>query len=177
MKKFNYLFKHAETKGKVTGIIALVLAAIAIILVGVSAFSTVYGPITEINVLKTFVSESELNEFDRMTDDMADEVEEAMENLDEEFLAEFEARFGMSAEKFIEMVEVVSLNDVVILMKIMEEDETAAEIFELIIKIIVIYALVLVAFLLLGAFFMRGGFAITSMILSALYFLLFAGLL
>lgn len=175
MKKFVYLFKHAETKGKVTGIIALVLAVVAIALVGISAYSTIYGPITEINVLKTFVPEGELQEFNRMTDEMADEVEEAMEDLDQEYLDQFEDKFGMSAEEFMDIVEVVSLSDVVTIMTVVEGDESAAQIFEVIIKVILIYALVLVAFLLLGAFFMRGGFAITSMILSALYFLLFAG--
>ena len=175
MKKFVYLFKHAETKGKVTGIIALVLAAIAIILVGVSAYTTVYGPITEINILKTVVPESDLKEFDRMTGEMADEVEQAMEGLDQEYLDQFEANFGMSAEEFMDIVEVVSLSDVVKIMPIMDENNAGVEIFEVIIKIIVIYALVLGAFILLGAFFMRGGFAITSMILSALYFLLFTG--
>ena len=175
MKKFVYLFKGDSQKARVTGIIALALALVAIIMLAVSAYTTIYGPITEINAIKLIVPEEELDSLEDSADAVLDELEFAVEHADQEYIDAFEEEYGVSAEECLELMEDVSLGNLIKLFTILDEEQDVVEVFEVIVKAITIYAIVLGAFILLGAFFMKGGFAITSLILSLAYFFVFKG--
>lgn len=175
MKKFVYLFKDADAKARVMGIIALVLAVAAIIMLVVSAHSTINGPITEINAFKMLLPEEELDDFDDIADETLEEIEQAIDEADQAYLDAFEDEHGISAEECLELMEDISLNNTLKLTEILELEPALIKTLEVIIKVITIYALVLGAFLLLGVFFMKGGFAITSLIFSLAYFFIFKG--
>lgn len=175
MKKYAYLFKHAEAKGKITGILALVLAVAAIVLVVLSANAALNEPVTEINALKLFLSEDQLNSFDDQMEEELDFAQEAINNTDEAYLQEFENNFGISAKTFIRLMKNPSIKNLTKLFTAFNADPEVVQLFNVIIKVVTIYAAVLIGFLLLGAFFMRGGWAITSMILSVLFFIVFTG--
>ena len=175
MKKYAYLFKHAEAKGKITGILALILALAAIVLVVLSANAAINGPITEINALKLFIPEDKLNSLNNQMEADLEYVQEAINNSDEVYLQQFENEFGITADEFVKLMEKTSIKNMIRLFTVFKAEPELIKVFEVIVKIVTIYAAVLIGFLLLGALFMRGGWAITSMILSALFFIVFTG--
>jgi ABC-type transport system involved in multi-copper enzyme maturation permease subunit len=176
MKKFVYIFKTGDKKGRITGIISLILAVAAITLLVISASSAINGPLTEINALKIFISEKDLDSFEDEIEVELEQIEEAIENADQAYLDAFENEYGMTAQECLKLLDDVSFNGIVKLSNVFDVEPELVRILEIVIKVIIIYAVVLAGFVLLGALFMRGGLVITSMILSALFFLVFAGM-
>ncbi len=175
MKKLNFIINQANKKTQILGFVALGLAVLAILLLVVSANMAINGSITKLPVVKLFVPEEELNEFDEEYEDLLAELEEAIDNEDEEKLEEFEEDFGIAADEVLDMMDTVSLNTIKSLSSVFDESEELTLIFSILISSITWYAVFLGLFVALSALFMNKGFFITSVVLSAGFFFVFVG--
>ena len=177
MDKFIFLFREAEKKDRIIGIIALVLASVALIVLSVSCNSAVNRPIDEFNIMNAFTAEekeADSGVFDEYELKIIDMIQEAIETGDTDFLDEVEDKVGMPAEELLERLERPSLKTLSKFAKL-SYDEDKAKAYNIFVSMINIYALILGGFVLLGALLMRGGFAIFSLIISPAYFVFFSG--
>ena len=177
MDKFIFLFREAEKKDRIIGIIALVLASVALIVLSVSCNSAVNRPIDEFNIMNAFTAEekeADSGVFDEYELKIIDMIQEAIETGDTDFLDEVEDKVGMPAEELLERLERPYLKTLSKFAKL-SYDEDKAKAYNICVSMINIYALILGGFVLLGALLMRGGFAIFSLIISPAYFVFFSG--
>lgn len=177
MDKFIFLFREAEKKDRIIGIIALVLASVALIVLSVSCNSAVNRPIDEFNIMNAFTAEekeADSGVFDEYELKIIDMIQEAIETGDTDFLDEVEDKVGMPAEELLERLERPSLKTLSKFAKL-SYDEDKAKAYNIFVSMINIYALILGGFVFLGALLMRGGFAIFSLIISPTYFVFFSG--
>ena len=177
MDKFIFLFREAEKKERIIGIIALVLAAVALIVLSVSVNSAVNRPIDEFNIMNAFTEEekeADSGMFDEYELATIAVIQKAIETGDTDTLDDIEDKVGMPAEELLERLERPSLKTLSKFAKL-SYDEDKATAYNVFISAINIYALILGGFVFLGALLMRGGFAIFSLIISPAYFVFFAG--
>ena len=174
MGKFIYLFRDADKRERIIGIIALVLASVAFIMLSVSSNSAINRPIEEYNIMTAFTSEEESGLFDELALERINQLKEAIKNNDREFIRETEEKVGMSAGDFLKRLEKPSLKTMTIFCNWAYEEDLAIG-YKFFIFVISLYAVILGGFILLGVLFMKGGFAIASLILSPLYFAFFVG--
>ena len=90
MKKIKFTFTKADSKTRTMGIIALVLAVAAIVLLVVSATSALNRSITELPIIKTLVPEEQLDDVTETYDELIEEIEAAIDEEDDELLEELE---------------------------------------------------------------------------------------
>ena len=173
MKKLNFTFKNADKKTRIIGIVALALALISILIVVLSANSAINGSFTKIPLIKLAASEGDLEKINDGAEEIVDGIEEAIENDDDEILDKLREEYGMSPKKLLDKFDPVSLNSIKIVMDKSESNEYGeyVPIFSAIITGITVYAAILAIFVALSALFMNKGFFITSVVLSALFFL------
>lgn len=177
MDKFIFLFREAEKKDRIIGIIALVLASVALIVLSVSVNSAINRPIDEFNIMNAFTEEEKAEDsgmFDKLELEMIAMIQRAVDTGDTAVLEEVEDKVGMPAEELLERLERPSLRTLSKFAKLSyDEDKTMA--YSIFVYAINIYAVILGAFVFIGALLMRGGFAIFSLVISPLYFIFFAG--
>ena len=177
MKKLVFALTKSDAKTRTLGIIAVALAVVAILMLAISSSKAINGPLTEIAAIKTFVPEKELSAIEDKFDETIDEIEEAIDGEDEDYIEELEDETGIDIDKVLDLMDPISLKSLQTLSSMIEEDgaEETVQIFSIIINIIKWYAIILIAFVALSLIRMSKGFFITAVSISALYFFLFAG--
>ncbi len=174
MKKLIFTLTKADSKTRIVGIVAIALAVLAIGLLIFSASKTINGPFTEISLIKMVIPEAEMEEFENTISESIDEIEDAIDENDEETLEEMEEELGISADEVIDLMDPVSLASVKKLATVFELENV--EMFSIIISVVRWYAIILAAFVFFSILGMNKGFFITSVVLSSLFFLVFAGM-
>ncbi len=159
MKKLVFTLAKADNKTRIVGIVAIALAVIAIVILATSASKAINGPVTEIAIIKTILPEQlEDAAKDKVEVSLAD-IKDKLENPDED-LGELEEMLDEAGIRF-------NGNDAL---------EKAAKAFSIIIGVIKWYAIILAAFVFFSILGMNKGFFITSVSISAIFFVLFAGI-
>jgi uncharacterized membrane protein len=125
-------------------------------------------------MFRVFFTNDEIEDMEDEYDNFLDEIEEAIDDKDDDVLDEFKDEFGMSAKKFLRLMDPPSLNGMKAWAKAMEGREAALA-FELLIGIITGYALFIALFVALAIVFMNKPLMIVAIVLSAGFFFAFAG--
>lgn len=172
MQKIIEMFKNPKTFVK--SVITFSVAALALILLIVSASAAINGSITNIPLFKLILTEDEIDEFEDRYDDLLDEIEEAIDDDDDIFLEAFKEEYGMSAKKFMRVMDPISLSGCKAFAKALGEDGTAIT-FNILIGVITGCAMFIALFLVLAIIFMNKPLAILAIVFSAGYFLAFVG--
>ena len=176
MKKLSFVFKNADSKTCTVGIVAIVLAALAIVILALSANSAVNGPMTKLPVIELFVPEEVRDELDDNGKDLVELIEEAIDEDDDDLIEELEDEYDMPVKKMLKLIDPVSLNGVKQLgEEIFEEDEEMIQAFTIVVDGIVGYAVVLGIFVALACLFMNKALFIIADVFSALFFFVFVG--
>ena len=185
MKKIKFTFTKADSKTRTMGIIALVLAVAAIVLLAVSASSALNRSITKLPVMQALATvledEFDLDEITEEYDEMIEEIEEAIDDEDEEYLEELEDEFGMDAEEVLELFDPLSLNSLKKLAGMVSDEMEADEaemvegVFSALTGFVNGYAILLGFLVALSALFMNKAWFITATSISGLFFFVFVG--
>lgn len=175
MKKISFIFKGADTKTRILGIVALALAALAILTVFLSARSAIHGDFTEISIIKFTVSEDDIDEFKDDCKNLKRQIKNAINEDDDYTLSEIKAEYKMSAKKLLKLLDPISLNS----LKVISARSSHSDymLFSVIIGVINGYAFLLILFVALSSLFMNRGFFIASSVLSAIFFFVLVGAL
>lgn len=181
MKKTIFVFKNAPKSVRTAGIVALILAVIAILIPVIGANNAINGPLLKIPVIELLADEMDL-------DDMTAEIEEVLEWLEEneqtmsaEDFAEFEDEYGMSVQDFKKLMDLdsLSLSTMGTVMASLAagsgEEETVSLVFSVLTGVIGGFAGLLALFVALSALFMNKGWFITAVVLAPGFFLTFIG--
>lgn len=174
MKKLIFTFAKADSKTRTLGIIAIALAVLAIGLIIFGASKTINGPFTDISIVKMVLSEVEMEELEGSFEDSVDELEEAIDSNDDERLDEIEEELGVGIDEVLDLFDPISLKSVDKLARIFEIEN--AGMIAVVIAVVRMYAAVLIALVFFSILGMNKGFFITSVALSSLFFLMFAGM-
>ncbi len=176
MKKLSFVFKNADSKTCTVGIVAIVLAALAIVILALSANSAVNGPMTKLPVIEIFVPEEVRDELDDNGKDLVELIEEAIDEDDDDLIEELEDEYDMPVKKMLKLIDPVSLNGVKQLgEEIFEGDEETVMIFTVIVNGISAYAFIIGLFVALAGIFMNKALFIIADVFSALFFFVFVG--
>lgn len=176
MKKIAFIFKNADAKTRIIGIVALALAALALLTVIISANTAINGPITKLPVIELFVPEEERDELDDYGKDLVELIEDAIDEDDDDLIEELEDEYDMPVKKILKLIDPVSLNGVKQLgEEIYEGDEETVMIFTVIVNGISAYAFIIGLFVALAGIFMNKALFIIADVFSALFFFVFVG--
>jgi hypothetical protein len=174
MRKLIFTFTEADGQTKLCGIIALILALAAILLLGVSTGKALYGPMLDLPVVDFFMPDNELDNLEDEYKDTIKELENALDEEDKDKLKEFEREYDMDAEEILDAMDPLSLNSMKVLSGVMG-DGVEADIFSTIFSVLFGFGVVLMALVGLSALFMNRVFFILSVIFSAIFFFVLVG--
>lgn len=174
MKKFFFLLTKASFGTRLRSLIALAVGVVFLLTVFFGAISAINGSVTKLPILKLVYSESQLDEMETSAEKYAQEIEEAIEKEDPAQIEKFEKESGVSIEKLQKSLDPLSLKSMVTIFE-MDGDREFAEVFGLFVKVITIYAVILVALLALSVLFMKKGLMILAYILALPFLFIFVG--
>ena len=175
MKKINYLFKNADQKTTISAVIAVAMVAAAILLLFFSVKTAFNTPLTELPIIELAVPASERGSIDDEFEQIAVELEFAIEANDEATLREIEAEFGMSADELLEMLDPFTFNTIKMLAEKVDTDEEIRMGITVVANAFTYYAVFIGILVVLAALFMSKAFFIIANVLSASFFLAFVG--
>lgn len=174
MRKIFFLLKKASFSLRLRGLIALAVGVVFLLTVLFGAVSAINGSVTKLPILKLAYSETQLNEMEASAEKYAQEIEEAIEKEDPAQIEKFEKESGVSIEKLKKSFDPISLKSMITIFEL-EGDSSFAGMFGLFVKIITIYAVILVALLALAVLFMKKGLMILAYILALPFLFIFVG--
>ena len=175
MKKINYLFKNADSKTRIMGIVAFAIAAVMLVMLIISANTVLNGSMTKFPILKPFESEIQLDKFEADYEDFMEELEDVIEEDNEYALERIEQEYGMPAEEMLDLLDPLSLNGMKKLAVVTDENEEVTMIFSVMVTAITAVAFIIGLFLVLGGLFMKKSLVILADIFSIGFFLTFVG--
>lgn len=175
MKKINYLFKNADSKTRIMGIVAFAIAAVMLVMLIISANTVLNGSMTKFPILKPFESEIQLDKFEADYEDFIEELEDVIEEDNEYALERIEQEYGMPAEEMLDLLDPLSLNGMKKLAVVTDENEEVTMIFSVMVTAITAVAFIIGLFLVLGGLFMKKSLVILADIFSIGFFLTFVG--
>jgi len=175
MKKFFFLLKHASFSVRLRGLIAFVIGLVFLLTVFFGASSAINGSVTKLPIMKLVYSEAKLEEMEDSVEKYAEEIEEAIEKEDPAQIEKFEKESGVSIEKLKKSLDPISLKSMQTIFE-MQNENALAQVFGLFVKIITVYAVILVALLALAILFMKKGLMILAYILGLPFLFIFVGI-
>lgn len=171
MSKKEFFATIASDNAKKFRKLALIMGILCIVFAVASAFITANTSIFEIPIF---------NMIDDGFNDIEEQYEDAMDKFDDltdKEIDEIEDEFDMDFNEIKELYKNPSLSNMKELAVGLDTDEDVEMIFSAFNAIIFGYALFIALFELLAVLLKKGGFAIATIIISILYFVLLAGML
>lgn len=156
-------------------LISVIVGIICTLLVLLGMNTVINGSFFELPILEMIADEDEIDSMNEQIAEYADEVADASDEEKEVF----EDVTGMSIEKAEKFMKTPSLNAFIKFAQIEEFgiDDEDVEVFTTIRVAVIVYALVIALFSLLGALLKKKAFTIIALIISLPFFVFLVGIL
>lgn len=156
-------------------LISVIVGIICTLLVLLGMNTVINGSFFELPILEMIADEDEIDSMNEQIAEYADEVADASDEEKEVF----EDVTGMSIEKAEKFMKTPSLNAFIKFAQIEEFgiDDEDVEVFTTIRVAVIVYALVIALFSLLGALLKKKAFTIIALIISLPFFIFLVGIL
>lgn len=177
LPKLQYFFKKAPTKMKILFIVSLVLSVLCLVSLIAPVNKFLNGPFYEIPVLKMAddMDEIDLDDIQDEYEDMLDLFEDADDDDELEYIferefdisvEELEDDFNIDVEEFIELLDPLSISNIIKIMDIIEADEDTLIIFRIIKTALCVICTILTIITLLGVGFQKTWVMILAYVFS-----------
>lgn len=182
MKRILFTFKQADSKTRLSGIIALAIALAAILMLIISASSAINGSFTNLPVMSLAFDDDELETIEEEYDEYLEELEDLLDDADDDELDDFEDEYGITLEEAVdilpEKISLGAMSDAVDLLGgPLGLSKADTEIFDIIIGWITWSAVILCLLVALSAFLMNKPSFIVAASIAFPFFLIFVGVL
>ena len=150
--------------------ISLILGVVCVLITVIGIFSALNRSIFEIPFLSWTIGEQD--------EEFLDEFKDIVDDASDEEIDEFEDRTGVDFEVIEEFAESPSLNKVIYIIGLMEEDDIDEEslmIIKTVRTVIIVYGIIIALLSLLGTVFKKKVFAIIALIISLPFYILVVG--